>query len=370
VPKSSTQDWYDKEKLYNLLEQEGGISEFLIPLLYTGFISDIIWIRPQWSSDVMVADGGYSFHVGDASKDVQCGVTLRSNYYIDDGVYCDQSQIASKTFKSCNITVFTANSLNEQSTNLPTNPSSWILDICLDYFTVSNPFLVKIRDAISKDCSEIPACHQTIDEIVQILVRSYSQLSYRNHISDDLSSDSIMEERSQVLQILCDFLQDKAEHTPDQVTKLITTCFPTSLDLGKDFVSTINQLSHNTRLLLQDCGCMLLLPHHIASKEEIDANIASFIRIVKAISNIPPSAITIATSADDEYTPMTDVNYVRSMVLKAINEDLLQHWDRDSSTTLTVEVHDLSLVENPTSAAYSIFLNRKCQQYIRVDPSL
>lgn len=206
VPKSSTKCWYDKESLYELLAQEGGISEFLIPLQYTGYIDDIIWIRPHWSAEILMKDGSYSFLVGDSSiNDGRCGVSLRSNYYIDDAVYCDDESFSINYVpKLCTVALCTI----DRCQHLPRDPPCWILDICLDYFSVSNPFLVEVRNAISTNfSSSVNNINLTVDEILQIFIDSFRQLPYLSHVEDNLSSNCILNERNHVLQILFDFLE-------------------------------------------------------------------------------------------------------------------------------------------------------------------
>ena len=100
VPTRSTiQDIQNPAKLQSILDSDGGISEFILPLIINGHFDQICWIRPAWSKDL--PNGESHFWIGDKANDIatqdepECslGVTLQDSYYFEDGTVCDVSEL-------------------------------------------------------------------------------------------------------------------------------------------------------------------------------------------------------------------------------------------------------------------------------------
>ena len=100
IPSTTTQintleSWKDTENLYDILSEEGGIAEFILPLCSTGLISQVVWLRSEWCDQL--PDGEVSFHVKEVEVDcvatrknnkMQPHVTYQTAYYLDEGVVC------------------------------------------------------------------------------------------------------------------------------------------------------------------------------------------------------------------------------------------------------------------------------------------
>ena len=181
-----------------MTETESGISEFLLPLLYKNYLSHVLWVKQYWCTQFK--DGTYSFNIGDINDHIYenniAGVTLKHSYYADDSNICDvldlfkseadpcsklQSEHPSSQTRNVTFSVHTTNTNNTNNPidhtnanmhyvlplpndlytttleNVKVSKFNWILDICLDYFSTSNPFLneLKVRllqeNVISKD---------------------------------------------------------------------------------------------------------------------------------------------------------------------------------------------------------------------------
>jgi len=97
----------DVDKLYDVLCEEGGISEFILPLFANGLLGQVTWVRSPWCGEPYPNQGWGSqeysaFKMGDVSQRTQertathgaLGVTQRSSYYLDDGaVYAEVPSI-------------------------------------------------------------------------------------------------------------------------------------------------------------------------------------------------------------------------------------------------------------------------------------
>lgn len=180
-PNTSVERFTDAQHLYDVLEGVGGIAEFLIPIMYNGhFENGLIWLRPEWSNQLTDSCKG-RFSVGD-NRQGRCCVTLQEPYYFDECVVYHPEELIN--LREVILKVCTVN------TALDVIPASkWILDICLDYFTVSNPFLAELMNIIDDcDCSI---------RVVDIVSKMYNTVCFRR--------------REQGIECTCRSLQQRRE---------------------------------------------------------------------------------------------------------------------------------------------------------------
>jgi hypothetical protein len=169
-----------EKNLYDLLDtSEGGIAEWILPLVLAGGLNRMIWMKNSWCSQF--SNGRHSFHVGIAMHDgsenkVETFLDLPESaivkssfshpYYLDDKSFErlenlqlpqelellvletthllsteDREEYPEQVLKKCH---------PEQGL---VNPTDWILDVCLDYFVCSNPFLDELN-AINTSVSQ------------------------------------------------------------------------------------------------------------------------------------------------------------------------------------------------------------------------
>ena len=192
---TNTHDWKDLNKLWDILNQsESGISEFIIPSICSNIISTLTWVKPSWSLQFGV--GSHRFTVGnirhngttaavDKIKHVSsssCSYNTVSNndtpliaaistnhaYYLGDHFICDDEDMVPTDkidiiFNVVELTsdysTFISPSENNYSSSSNTNYNSssdsnsysnsdsgpWMLDICLDYFSTYNPFILELQ---------------------------------------------------------------------------------------------------------------------------------------------------------------------------------------------------------------------------------
>ncbi len=264
---NTLESWKDTEQLYGILSEEGGIAEFILPLVSTNLLSQVVWIRSEWCDQL--PDGEMTFLIRDQlinehntkyadisisasdlvsehstlnrgmtapkqtpSQRTQPNVSYRTAYYLDEGVVCcefcnpntlntsqtsvaqlnkatnkrrklaktnsdsDHHHITDQNAYTVNLLTTTANcgnlylnqmtqlyitndtntinSNNSTHTNSSDNSKlSWILDICLDYFTTTNPFLHDLEQTLladiqavysSGDLAHIDAFHSVLQQ--------------------------------------------------------------------------------------------------------------------------------------------------------------------------------------------------------------
>jgi hypothetical protein len=193
MPQANVNDFSNCDLLYDILEGTGGISEFILPLVYNGHFSQgILWMRPEWSNQF--GDGLYKFNVGNNENNIGC-VDLLHPYYLDEGIVYDTNDIHDSVPVSLIST--TISSLENNISHLahktksitPTaiidsnnSRTKWVLDICLDYFTTTNPFLTLLEQRLNAICNNDISNTWSINtqEIITITSNMYYNVAFRN----------------------------------------------------------------------------------------------------------------------------------------------------------------------------------------------
>lgn len=152
------------EKLIDILSEPGGISEFILPLFYNGFVNNMCWVRSDWSHQLK--DGVYEFKIGEANS--RAVTTLASSYYFDEGLVYDEIDLSD--IATVSLTVCTSS-----SSSIVFPSQAWILDICLDFFSTANPFIKELEELLISEGFE-PVDLHVIKEICM-------NLEYKNEES-------------------------------------------------------------------------------------------------------------------------------------------------------------------------------------------
>jgi hypothetical protein len=380
-PTQKLEDWENVDSLYDILSEEGGIAEFIVPLITTELISQVVWVRSEWSLE-QLPDGLYTLQIRDHldGEKYHPKINWKTPYYIEDNSFLsftkgvpseeelsrvkkkkrrldgvessplremDIHHLTTTVDRSC-FFHYEQNGLidlcpSDQTTRpftVLSRKSEWILDICLDYFSTNNPFYDELLAIYHRnDKSEVITDKPLDDDYLIKMVQSvYQHLPYRQNqkllskIFDAVSSykhcrqllhsvlyDSIPEKQKEFL----DLFSKRNDITP-MITSFLTNCIFFSKEL-KDFIF--------------EKGYLLLLPHHIVEeKEEIDAEICklkvcilNFMNLIKnsnsstdssnQVNNGFPLFVTIATSQSDNYTSSNQFDYIYEQVFLML-EDL------------------------------------------------
>uniref|UniRef100_A0A3B5M8Q8 Uncharacterized protein n=1 Tax=Xiphophorus couchianus TaxID=32473 RepID=A0A3B5M8Q8_9TELE len=354
---------FDKEKLLSELS----IENWIMPMVYAGHLSYMVWLHPYWSQQI--SEGEHTFNVGRDSSTTTIRLTSTENYFLSDGLYvCDELLENSKRLRlnirdsvthlskkartdlsedgepssgttptllptedsdlqrklSSNCTDFGAEDKNEGSTSYVvgrlatflSETDSYVLDIDLDFFSCKNPF------------KEIYT-----QEEYSILKKLYYFREPRMG-ADQAELEECVDRRIHQLEDLeaafADLLEDDGEQT---VTRWASKPGMSSLAQLVSSLKARNpspdyEMVHQAGLTCDSVE----LPHHISTEEEIDGLISAVQLVLKALPM--PTLVTMSRSSLDEYCPAEQVDSVQSRVLdvlEALYGDLDVHKDYKSN---------------------------------------
>lgn len=159
----STIKHVEEKNLYDLLDSsEGGIAEWILPLVLAGGLNRVIWMKNSWCSQF--SNGRHCFHVGVAIPDgretkvetyldLPESATVKSSflhpYYLDDksferleNLHLTQ-QLELVVLETKDVSTEDLSECTQQDLD---NQTDWILDVCLDYFVCSNPFIDELNE--------------------------------------------------------------------------------------------------------------------------------------------------------------------------------------------------------------------------------
>jgi hypothetical protein len=219
--------------LYDLIENsEGNISEFILPLFINGHLQKIFWLHQSFCSQFSSQTSNYSFYLGNSVSNQKMSVTCQEPYYLDEGLvygleelepqslhkvelfsYCDTDfPSSSSSFVSLLQNHFPSRDLTTpaHASPLPVTPittperQEWILDICLDYFTVSNPFLLKLERHLKEEENGEGLHRYSVVEIISMIQQTILFLPFRCSHAEDCSSfrRTLSDRRSEREQLL------------------------------------------------------------------------------------------------------------------------------------------------------------------------
>lgn len=125
-------------------QSEGGNSEFILPAVFAGHLARVCWVRPPWARQL--PDGFHGYHVGVEKSSGCLRVSLPVIYYYDERLHCSSQDMEPEGRKALNLRVCTADDHKTLFSVLPVVQGGWVFDICLDYFSTQNPFLVALEE--------------------------------------------------------------------------------------------------------------------------------------------------------------------------------------------------------------------------------
>lgn len=374
-----------RELHYELARSETGIAEFILPAVYAGHLERITWLRPPWADQL--PDGLWDFEVGKApgsdfdevvteDGEIVRGGPLRVSwtapYYADEGLSCSVSEM--ENVKSMQLFVADENACTPDAIEGVFGTRPWILDICLDYFSVNNPFYVDLQDKLGDEaadlCTQVYAGPQLLWRQLEMArqtrfttanmslhaekktVANHSNIEAKQGVvkedqvaSTNLTLELVDEGKAQMSETRPTYVDDdqelklrhdiaKKEHegviavvlrVPDDAEALekLKDCFDprnASTDSSVDAFATLaKKLDEEKRDLVSSCGPNLDLPHHRSTDDQIER---VFQHLVDLLTSIPvtPSIVTIAKSSSDmlDYTPVDQVETLLKKTLEVL----------------------------------------------------
>ena len=356
---------FNPRELYEALDTSpGGIAEWILPLVYGKHLSHVYWVKNIWSHQI--ESGDYDLFVVKQQHNALMKVGNRTNaelpYYVDDSSFVKlltnppSSKYSNKVEFNLRVGTTTHGIMPE---NLFTTP--WILDICLDYFAVLNPFLSDFPPKLAKSILGVST---------QVIFRARPETLY----SSDKQSDPILTARIKWEVLLAAFLTievadgewwwatDSASCLPDMYetrrkgSKLLET-------LREEIVAATNHnevgspdaagMQKITKMCI-DVIPVSMLPHCDTAddtfttsfiKEDVE-KVSSFLYSLDQEleggtgSMVPPGLITIARSVDDGFTPRHVVEELQAAVLKMVHAFMCCRFNIDIQVKRDYGEHD------------------------------
>lgn len=392
MPKSSTNLWHSAHSLfYDVLITQGCIAEWLMPLLYSGVLSKVVWLRNADQCkqlEKLPIDLDVVFQCGDSVKDGTAACTLRDTYFMDDSSYCELGALKGDTVRPVLIHISSLPSQdqyhvhNEHKMN-PVGPGEWVLDICLDFFHCCNPFLEPILTALQADLDQPPfsATQRAVDWSPSSALAAV-QTAFFSLPPDPLERAAATADLERLL--------ESDEHD------LEASSF-SSVDGIADLLS---RLSASTRALILQASHCINLPHFSASicsstgipaapstPSTASVSIDDTLRAMKdylstlASATQPPKAISIARSADDGFTPKETAEELLEKVLEMLRA-LASTWGLGVEVTDVIQIAAASNQQlrgtaisprvpvDACTVASTMFLNKRAAELVqfRHDP--
>jgi hypothetical protein len=259
-PPASVLELTNIATLYDLLDGEGGISEFILPLCVNNHLEKIVWLHQSFCHQF--PDGHLPFYLGDNSDGRAC-VSLQESYYYDEGlVYpTDELQFPKLIdFSSCCEASFDPALLGEDNT------TKWVLDICLDYFSVCNPFFVELERELAS-LGESQSSSHAVSEIVATIQQTFCLLPFRSNHSVNCDYNETLtnrrEDRTLFHQLLNQVLSQPVMPVDPLLSSRLLQLFHcscqecdgvSSLSQAQQFLELVADLSFETRQCVLQSG--------------------------------------------------------------------------------------------------------------------
>ncbi|XP_036671373.3 UPF0489 protein C5orf22 [Drosophila suzukii] len=298
---------YEKETMLNELT----IENWIMPTLYAGHFNRVVWLKNSWCQQL--PNGRHDFKVG--QKDDRIGVDCPLDYFIADGNYCTTEDLQDR--KSVELQVHDADneSLNPNDFLTDSDSKGFVLDIDLDFFSTSNPFLEIYKDA---------DCYNQLKEIFHFESVEKVKKSGTATIADYLATADKRQAQLDALKTIFWHLEEERNFEgldkPDE-TVVTPEVYARIVKLAEQLQEKYPDDEIDWHLIF-DSGSTTDnngLPHHISTSEELETYFANFKRFLERLP-FPPVAITMAHSAQDDYCPQDQVAFIEERVLRLLRE--------------------------------------------------
>ena len=351
-------DVFDTEALF----REVSISSFLLPLVYSGQLRRIVWIKPSWAEQI--PEGRYEFFIG---KHRDTGTLMTNSslaYFLNEQLSCDYENLLNA--QAVVLDVVSACAWKPSADGEPTSVNvtlphdlvrflresddkKYILDICLDFFSCRNPFreeAVSLCDGNDASYESLAAFYREFlhpdpvagtDALPEwVSVRREAVAQFHRHMLETLRA-GVFRQPLDVFEAAMDTLTstslragvNTASDGAQARIRLLQLALQRiyrgqqmqpGLTLGRGAspaTGTAGALDEAERIArLHLMGCMWDLPHHVTEWGEIAALSAAVDTVLQSLP--APTIVTIARSAADNYTPPAAVESIQSLVLRML----------------------------------------------------
>ncbi|XP_040404035.1 UPF0489 protein C5orf22 homolog isoform X2 [Cygnus olor] len=362
---------FDKEALFSELS----IENWIMPAVYAGHISQVLWLHPPWAQQI--SEGKHNFLVGKDISTTTIRVTGTDDYFLSDGLYVPADQLENQ--KPLNLHVILINptetsnnqeengevisakrlKLNTDDTANTVAASSSVTPGDLDHSSSSvKDKEVQNASALNRaECSTSSSLRngecsirEVAKNICQVLQKGdafvldvdldffsvknpfkemYTQTEYKllqqlynfKKPHKDATEEGLLdcvENRVHQLEDLEAAFADLCDND-DEETLQKWASYPGMKPLVQLVHSLKSRMESPDYEMVHQAGLTcdyMELPHHVSMEEEIESLIQSTKVLLK---NMPkPTLVTIARSSLDDYCPSEQVDIIQEKVLNLL----------------------------------------------------
>uniref|UniRef100_A0A2K6GLP4 Chromosome 5 open reading frame 22 n=1 Tax=Propithecus coquereli TaxID=379532 RepID=A0A2K6GLP4_PROCO len=330
---------FDKETLFGELS----IENWIMPAVYAGHFSHVIWLHPTWAQQIR--EGKHHFLVGKDTSTTTIRVTSTDYYFLSDGLYVPEDQLENQKPLQLDVIMVKPYKLgNSQEENdavssakkpklalensentVPNNCDSYSEGLEKDTVTQRSD-----QTCLEPSCSsESQECQTTVStgEILEILKK---EDAFVLDIDLDFFSvknpfkEMFTQEEYKILQELYQFKKPGTNLTEEDLVDIVDTRIHQLEDLEATFADlcdgddeeTVQRWASNP---VHQAGLTCdysELPHHISTEQEIEHLIQSVYYILKSLPK--PTVVTIARSSLDDYCPSEQVDTIQEKVFHVL----------------------------------------------------
>ncbi|KAM7071192.1 UPF0489 protein C5orf22 homolog isoform 2-T2 [Acridotheres tristis] len=362
---------FDKEALFSELS----IENWIMPSVYAGHISQVVWLHPRWAQQI--SEGEHNFLIGKDVSTTTIRVTGTDNYFLSDGLYVPADQLENQ--KPLNLHVILINptessnshegndevasvkrlKLNTDDTASATSASS-VAPGDFDHIILSmkkketqNAGVLNRAETFAEDSassylknSECPI-RDIVKDVCQVLQKGDA---YVLDIDLDFFSVKNPFKEMYTQEDLLDCVENRVHQLEDLEAAFADLCDSDDEETLQKWASypgmkPLVQLVHSLKTRMESPDYEMVhqagltcdyveLPHHVSTADEIEGLIQS---IKVLLTDLPkPTLVTIARSSLDDYCPSEQVDIIQEKVLnllRSVYGSLDVHLDYSSTSS-------------------------------------
>ncbi|XP_073406305.1 UPF0489 protein C5orf22 homolog isoform X2 [Dendrobates tinctorius] len=357
---------FDKEALFSELS----IENWIMPVVYAGHFSEVIWLHPSWAQQIK--EGKHFFLVGKDKSTTTIRVTSTDDYFLSDGLYVPEEQL--ENAKPLHLDVILLSPVKEagcedtdkgesaaKKLKLAENDEAAGGPASAFQCSSSQGGAIPVSEEADNHLRKEPSCvnMEMSSDVNATLAGSILQVlekgdAYVLDIDLDFFSvknpfkEMYTQEEYKILQELYSFkkpgtgsssedaLVDCVENRIRQLEDLEAAFADFCEDDGEETVerwasnpgmSSLVQLVNSLKCRMESPDYEMIhqagltcdyaeLPHHVSSETEIECLIHSMKHLLKHLPK--PTLVTLARSSLDDYCPSEQVDYIQEKVLDVL----------------------------------------------------
>ncbi|NXL47664.1 CE022 protein, partial [Podilymbus podiceps] len=366
---------FDKEALFSELS----IENWIMPAVYAGHISQVVWLHPPWAQQI--SEGKHSFLIGKDISTTTIRVTGTDHYFLSDGLYVPADQLENQ--KPLNLHVILINpieasksreengevasakrlKLNTDDTTGTASASSSVAPGDPDRSTPSLKEKEVQNTSAPNGAETLPECsassslrnsecpiREVVTDVCQALQKGDAYVldidldffSVKNPFKEMYTQTEyeLLQElynfkkphRNATEESLLDCVENRVHQLEDLEAAFADLCDNDDEETLQKWASypgmkPLVPLVHSLKTRMESpdyemvhqagltCDYMEL-PHHVSAEEEIEGLIRSIKVLLKDMPK--PTLVTVARSSLDDYCPSEQVDIIQEKVLNLL----------------------------------------------------